>query len=374
MPICLVIATIAAIFSLSAAAEPKEAAGPTAVERTAGGDHFAAGGSLRFSTPVSGDLFAFAGNIDVDSTVGGDAVVAGGNVRIGAPVAQSVYAAGGQVVIITTIGRNARIAGGQVEIDRRAQIAGNMTVAGGHVKLEGRINGEVNAGGGSVVIDGPVGGDVAVTAGSVELGPDARIGGRLRYASRGELNRHAQAQVLGGVERLPFDEGGPRDEPQREVRRSVGWAWILGLLLIAAVLSAALPDPTRRVAETLLNRPLMSLLVGFVALVCLPVAAFVLLLTVIGAPLALLVVLLYLALLLTGYVGTGIAIGHWSLRRFAAARTTQRAATVIAAAAGMLVVALLGKLPWIGGFIVFAALVAGIGALALQFDRRQSST
>ncbi len=364
----------AAAFALTAAAQAQRVQEPTSVAQTVATDHFAAGGSVRIGKPIEGDLFAVGGNVDVDSAVGGDAVVAGGNVRIGAPVAQSVYAAGGQLVINSPIGRNARIAGGQVEIDRRAQVAGNVSVAGGQVRIEGHINGYVRAGGGSVIIDGPVDGDVVSTAGSVELGPNARIGGQLRFASRDDLSQHPGAQVLGGIERLPFAARRPTEKPQpAEIGRSLGWAWTTGLLLIAVVLSVALPEPARRVAETLRARPLMSLLIGFIALVCIPVAALIVLLTVIGVPLALLAAVLYFALLLIGYVGSGIGVGQWALHRFKPARAAQRSWLAAFAAVGMLAIALLGRLPWIGGPIVFVALLAGVGALALQFARHPQS-
>lgn len=77
----------------------------------------------------------------------------------------------------------------------------------GRVTLLGAETGYVHAAGGSVYINGPVGDDVLSHAGSVQLGPGARIAGRLRYASREELKRDLAAQVAGGVERIDFTDG-----------------------------------------------------------------------------------------------------------------------------------------------------------------------
>jgi hypothetical protein len=345
-----------------------------AVHSDFGADRFSAGALVRIDRPVDGDLFAVGGSIDADGAVGGDAVLAGGNVRIGAPVAQSVYAAGGQLVINAPIGRNVRIAGGQVEIGRRGEIAGNLSVAGGEVRIDGRVKGYLRGGGGSVRIDGPVDSDVEVRAGEVELGPNARIAGRLRYASRDEIRSDPAAQVQGGIERLTFAVKPARpDLAARASHAPVGRAWSLGLMLIAAVLSAALPQFYPNVVATMRTRPGLSVLIGFIALVCIPAAALLLLLTVIGVPLALLVVALYFALLLIGYVSAGIGLGDWALQRHGGERAKRTAWRLLAAAGGMLVITLLARLPWVGTPVAVAAMLLGLGALVLQVPRHRSA-
>jgi hypothetical protein len=143
-----------------------------------------------------------------------------------------------------------------------------------------------------------------------------------------------------------------------------------GLVLTAIVLVAALPGFTTRVANTLQTRAAMSLLMGFAALVCIPVAAVVLLVTVIGIPLAVIAVLLYLVLLLAGYTMTGVTVGDWLLQRYRAANAGRVGWRILAAALAVLVIALLGRVPWIGGLVSFVALVAGMGALVMQVRRR----
>jgi len=357
----LQVATIAALMSLSVNAQVV-AATKLPVEQDLSGDHFAAGCPVEIDKLVSGDVFVAGCSIDVDGAVGGDALVAGGKVRLGAPVSQSLYAAGAQVTVNSSVGRNARIAGGQVTLGSRSQVAGNVVVAGGNVRIEGAVKGYVRAAGGRVLINGPVDGDVVATAGTVELGPNARIGGQLRYASGEEIKRDAAAQVQGGVQRM---------QVERSVgRRGGGWVWPIGLMVIAAALVGALPGFYARVAETLSARGWMSLLLGFIALVCIPVAALILMFTLIGVPLALLLIALYLALLLVGYVSTGIGLGAWALARIRSDRTEAKWWRIGFAVLGVLAISLLGRLPYVGGLVVFAGLLIGLGALLLQVRTR----
>ncbi|HEX6705589.1 MAG TPA: polymer-forming cytoskeletal protein [Albitalea sp.] len=334
-----------------------------------GADRFVVGGSVRVFDPVAGDLIAAGGKVDVNAAVNGDAVVGGGDVRIGGAVGQSLYTGGGNVTLDGAVARNVRVAGGRIELGPRAVVSGNLSAAGGRVHLEGTVKGYVQASGGRLLIDGAVDGDVVARSGAVELGPKARIGGKLRYASHRELKRDPAAQVTGGVEVMPM-VGRPGEAPERRtVARTGRWLWTAGLVLTAIVLVAAMPAFTTRVATTLRTRAGTSLLAGLVALVCIPVAAAVLLITVIGIPLALIALLLYLALLLVGYTMTGIAVGDWVLARHAGANVAAMGRRVLAAALAVLVIALLGRVPWVGWLVSFAALIAGVGALVMQARR-----
>jgi cytoskeletal protein CcmA (bactofilin family) len=348
--------------------------GAQGVERQLGADRFVAGGSLSVSKPVAGDLIAAGGNVDVDAAVAGDAIVAGGNLRLGGDVGQSVYAAAGQLRILGKVGRNVRVAGGQIEIGPNAQIAGNLTSGGGQVNLNGGVTGYVQVAGGRVVINGPVGGDVEAASGRLELGPNARIAGSLRYRSADEFKRDPAAQVSGGVERLAMPVGvATRMQRERSaLHGGASVAWTLGMMLLAAVLLAALPGFYEQVAQTLRTRPGISLLAGFALLVCTPVAAVILLVTVIGVPLGLLTIALYLALLPVAYVSAAIALGAWALSRWRADSASRIGWRIGAALLALLLIALLGAIPWLGSLVGFAALLAGLGALLLQLQRQPS--
>jgi len=362
-------AAMSCAIAASAAAQG-DPARPRSVEHELGADHFVAGGSVRITQPVNGDLLAAGGHVDVDAAVNGDAVITGGKARISGDVGQSVYAAAGQIDILGKVGRNVRIAGGEVEIGPKAHVVGNLTLAGGQASVRGSVGGYVQAGAGRVLIDGPVGGDVVVGSGHVELGPNARIAGKLRYRSREALQQDPAAQVAGGIEHVMGRGDVPASEPNaRRFARGARWVWAAGMMLLAVVLLAAFPTFFGRVGTTLQARFGMSLLLGFVWLVCVPVAALILLITIIGAPLGLLAIAIYLALLPVAYASSGIGIADWVLRKYKTQDAARLGWRVGAAAAAVLLLAAVGFVPWIGGLVGFIALLAGLGALALQFKR-----
>ena len=337
------------------------------VTRDLGVDYFAAGENVTVSRPVAGDLVAAGRTVVLDDNVLGDAVVAGGSVRLNGSVSQNAYAAGGQVFVNGIVSRNARIAGGEVDIAPSSRIEGGVSIGAGQARVSGSIAGYLQAAAGNLYINGPISGDVEVSAGQVELGPNTRITGTLRYRSREELRRDPAAQVLGGVERLPAL--GPSAGVGRGLGRALFWVWTLGLMLVVTILLLVLPGFFAGVSETLQSRPGASVLLGLAMLICIPVVSVVLLITLIGIPLGLLSVAAYLVLLMVGYVAAGAALGDWLLKRLQAGSAGEIRWRVGAAIGGIFLMALVGQVPLLGGLTVFAAMLLGVGAMVLQMKR-----
>jgi len=350
---------VAAALPLAARSTPSPAA-----------DHYLAGCPITVTSPIAGDLIAAGCSVDVSAPVEGDAVVAAGNVRLGGAIRQGVYAAGGRVYLDAPVGRNVRIGGGSVELGPAAKIAGNVTLGAGEAVLRGTIAGRLYVGSGRVRIDGTVHGGVEVASGQVELGPNAQVMGGVRYGSPNELVRDPAARVEGTIERIASPAHGWSDAPRARMGRAAGWAWTVGLLVLAAIAASTAPGLVAQAAETVRRRWPVSLLTGFVLLVCVPVAVLIALITVIGIPLGLLTVALYLGAVLFGYVLAGGALGVMLLERLAPGRAGLTAWRVVAAVLGMLLVSLLGRTPWVGALVTLAALLLGIGALVLYLWSR----
>lgn len=332
-----------------------------------GADHFIAGGNITVNKPVAGDLLAAGSEVVLADMVGGDAVLAGGSLRLDGNVSQNVYAAGGRVLVNGHLGRNARLAGGNVEIAPGSQIDGGVSIAASQVRVSGPIQGYLQAAAGTLYIDSPVSGDVDVAARQVELGPNARIGGKLRYRSRAMLKSDSAAQVLGGIEQVAPLESQTAPVGRRLLRLAFGiWIlWILGLMVVITMLIFVVPVFLSGAIDTLESRPGTSALLGFAMLVCVPVASIILLVTLIGAPLGLLFMAVYGILLLVGYLVAGAAVGDWLLKRFRHAGPGAKGSRILAAVIGILVITVVGAIPLLGGLLSFAALLMGIGAVVL---------
>lgn len=355
---------------LALGAQAASAQGESA-EHDSGSSHFVAGCPVSVKNPVAGDLVATGCDVEVLAEIGGDLVALGGGLRLAAPVKGGLYAAGGHVSLEAPVAGNVRIGGGKVYLGPSATVGGNVGIGGGEVEIEGAIAGHLEVGGGTVRIDSAIGGDVEVGAGEVELGPNARIDGKLVYSGDEEIERDPAAQVRGGIERAEHNgHWTVRHQKEREHGYGYpwthGWAWSIGLMLLAALLGAGLPHLGDALATTAHKEWGLALVIGCVMVVCVPVVALIAAVTLIGIPLAVILVALYLLLLLLGYVFAGITLGNVALGRWRADCSADNGWRIGAAALAMLSLSVLGRLPLIGAFITLAAMLTGVGLLILQ--------
>jgi hypothetical protein len=353
------------ILSLLFAAAVTLAQAETAPATADSGDRIVGGGSIRQTKSVGGDLVGIAGEFELAAPVEGKALLAGGNVRVTSRVDRDLFAAAGNVTIAAAVGGHARVAGGNVELTAAGSVERDFSVAGGDVDIRGPVGGNVHLGAGNVLIDSAIGGDVRVASGDLKLGPNARIAGRLIHHGV-NVTRDPAAVVEGGVHQRARHSSRERTVVHRG---GGGWWWTFGFVVLAALIAAAFPREVRRVGGALRASPGVTLFAGFAALICVPFAALILMITIIGLPIALVVMLLYGLLLLVGYAAAGVMLGDAALQRFRAQDAGRIWHRIGAAVAAMLALALVAKVPLLGGFVVLAAMLFGMGAIVMSIVR-----
>jgi len=284
----------------------------------------------------------------------------GGDVEVSEATSGSLNAVGGRISVEAPVAGNLRAAGGHIEVGPAASIEGDTALAGGSIRVKGPVHGDLHAAGGQVTIDAPVTGDAHVAAGSLRLGPGARIGGKLEFRG-GELQQDTAAQVTGGIEHIRRNWHRHESTPAERFTR--GWAWTIGLVVLAALFAGALPGPSQRLALELRERPWLSALLGFLAVTAIPIAALLVMITIIGIPIGLLALAFYAALLVLGYIWLAVVVGGLVLEQFNAQTAALTAWRVGAAMLAMLAIAILVRVPYVGGVLKFAALIVGVGMI-----------
>jgi len=352
--------------------------GDDSVTREFGSDYFGAGGMLNLTEPVEGDALLAGGHVATASEVRGDLVAAGGEVSVGGAIGDDLYAAGGSVQFDAVVNGNARVAGGDISVGPATIVAGGLSLTGGQVEFEGVAQEYLRASGGSVHLDGEVVGDAEVRAKELLIGPNARIGGRLVYHGPSEPTVSEGAVISGGLEYHAEDTGRYFRGVQPAVRdaaTSLGtFLWFVGVFVAGALFVLLLPGFTSESAATIGRKPLPSLGLGLAILLCVPFVALVLLITIIGIPVALLLMSLYLLVLFLGWITAALFVAQRGLAALRPGRPVTRGWQLLALLLGLVVLWLLQQIPLVGGWIGFVALLAGIGALTWRaFNGRQAT-
>lgn len=364
-----------------AASPPSPKAAPAA-SPFASHNVYLAGGQVRPTTSVEGDLMAMGGKVVVDQDVKGDATLAGGSLEVRAPIGDDLRAVGGDVGIASTVGGELFAAGGNVTLSRTARIGAGAQCFGGTVTLDGKIDGPLEVEAQKIVLNGTVTGDADLRAQDIELGPDARIGGTLHYAAAGEMRRAPGAQVTGAVTREDSMVGRRNGTPNRYWHRQLTVnrpPWVasvlpfFGLLAFSAVLMLVFPTFATRASDAVGTSPWLALAVGFGALAGVPAFAGLLFISLLGIPLGIVVLALYPALLLLGYIVGVLFVSQRMLLAMHKAPSTSFAVTMGFLALALVLVLLLGRLPFVGALCMAFITLAGVGASVLALPRRRSA-
>jgi len=243
------------------------------------------------------------------------------------------------------VARSIVVGHGPVTIRRGATVTDDLVVADGPLEIAGTVRGRV------VTL-----GDRAVVTRT------AVIGDGIRWASDKPVVAPG-AQVSGGIEKLDWKGNSNPLIPAA--------AWWLAMSISTLVLGLLLLWLAPRAAET--TAALMrdggwgpALGVGFVVLIGLPLLALLALVTVVGIPFAIGLLLALVPLAAVGYV-----TGAWVLGRRMVGPPPDR--RFLAFLAGWAVLRVAGLVPVLGALVFFVTALFGVGALswALLRARRE---
>lgn len=241
----------------------------------------------------------------------------------------------------------------------RGQTIGEVVVLSGRVQIAGVAQGDVVVVNGSILISGQVSGTVISFDGPVRLAATAQVGGDV--IGRGEVEVAEGAQVVGVIR---TDTAFTFTAPGRVLGRFAGWLAVsVSTLLLGLLLLWLVPRGSERVLAAAREAPWDSAVWGVVVSVLLPVLGVLAVLSLVGLPLG---VVLLLALAFLVFVAATWSI--WILGR----TVIRDGGRVVAFLAGWVIARVIGLIPVVSGATFALAAVFGIGAMTVALWRARS--
>lgn len=365
----VVLATLACALALppSAAAAEIKKGDPNytlAAGQTVNNDLIVFGGTVRIDGDVEGDLITFCHKLEVTGHVKGDVISWSQSTRISGTVDGNVRSATQDLELSGTVNKNATIWAGSLELTRESKINGSLTGAGTSFNLDGRIARDVLTAGNELSINGFVGGDTLARFHRLDLGSNADMQGRVRFTGRQQPTISSGAKLAS-----PVDVTILPDRPNFSTLRYYwhqtllfGAAFAFGLLLLLVM-----PD---FFADVVRSSERYGPAFGFGALVLFatPIIAIIACVTVFGMAIGIAGLLFYVVSLYASQSFIGFWIGDKLL-----GPSTNVGAGIARLALGLLILRVVRAVPYLGGWIAFAVLIWGLGAMALTLYRRIGS-
>ena len=331
------------------------------------GNFIKAGNIIDINGSVNGDVIVAGNSIRISGAVAGDVIAAGNSITITGPVSGSVRVAGSTVQINGRVEHNVWAVGSTVALGSESSVGWDVYTAGGSVEVRGPLGGNLWVGAGTVVVASEIG--KAVTAsvdkeGTVVLYPTAVVKGNLTYraASDQQLVVKEGATVSGETTRQPLPVSG---QNAKHLLGAAYFFWkivgLFGLLVIGLVLLALAPKKLLEINQEMVKRPWPSLGWGAVYFIVTPVVVVLLLVTLIGIPLALIILALYGISLCVSKVLAGFTLGMLLVTQ--TGKAAYKGSLVWPLALGLVAVTLLSMIPFLGWAIKFILVLWALGAL-----------
>ncbi|WP_406657557.1 hypothetical protein V7O62_03095 [Methanolobus sp. ZRKC2] len=320
---------------------------------------------------VEDDLYIAGNNIIISGTVMGDVVAAGGRVEVRGTITEDFTAMAGDVIITGGVGDDIRVASGTLNMEgevrddllsasgeamvtREAIIKGDLSFTSGQMKMLGSVLGDAMGSGGELTIGGQIAGNADMEAGELTILPGTEIGGNLRYIAPERITI-PEGTVAGEVE---FIQGGDRNEDDGIGIFSIIW-WLfkyLVLAIIGLVVLAIWPEKMQLLAERTTSSPGKTFLIGFGLVLGAWILSVLLLLTLIGIPIGVLILLLIAVIFYFARVITGLWIGKYVFSKIGWERKPWLELLL-----GVFILLLLIELPLVGWIVYLVATLIPVG-------------
>lgn len=329
------------------------------------GNFFAAGSIIAIDGTVNGDVFVAGNTIIVSGIVNGDVFAVGSNIDVSGIVTGNVRFIGSSLNVRGQVERNVMAAGSSLMISNGASVGRHLSFSGASLVINGPVGGQLDAAGASVSLNSKVAGNVMLELGSegtVDLGDMAELQQNLTYrAAMGEqLTMSAGASVAGDTIFNEWQQPVEKFESQTVFKKVFAWGKIinfLSLFILGLILIYLMPQPLDKVYSQMKKKFWPSLGRGLVVLIVTPVLAIILLFTVIGIPLALIMLAIYgIALYLTKAV-VALAVGRLLSDSF---KWQLHPAWCLLI--GLIIISALGWIPVIGWLLCFVLMLWALGA------------
>jgi len=340
-----------------------------AKDETVKSDIFVTGARARIDGTVDGDLFFFGQSIDISGHIKGDAIIFAQSVRVNGQIDGNIRSFSNNLTITGTVVKNVLTVNEVVNLDSAGKVGGSFTAFAQSIGIDGRLGRDLLTMAGETIISGTIEGEVRAVGRNMSIGSSAQIAGPIHYEGDNPASVASGAKLATPVEYTKRERRSEYRQGHYYVWRVI---WTAAFVLFGLVLFLLLP---KFAAETVSAGERFGAPVGLGVLVFfgVPIAAVIACVTVVGIPLGVLTLGLWLLALFCAEIVVGTVVGNWIL-----GKPADTWGLIGRMAAGFVIVRIvytpLANLHVIGALVGLGIWMWGIGSIALALYNRLQPT
>lgn len=330
------------------------------------GSQLVVGNNLNINTKIDGDLICAGKDITITGEVTGDVLCAGQNLILNGKVGGNVRVAGQMITVNATVAKNANLFGQILTLSEKSVIMGELFTAGSDTTVNGRVMKSWAGSAENINVNGSVM-DTKFMDKNLTIGKTAVVAGKLTYTSSNDAMIATGSRLLKGSERLVPTEKVTATANQNFWRMPAtaakGFYWgskmtelVFGVLfgLIIVLLFPKWLEKAVGIANKKMGK---SFLFGLIVLAVAPVLLVMMVITLIGIP---------LAMLLGGVLAVWCGLAHVTAASMIGTRLMAKQTLMWRWLVGYIALWVVSLIPVIGWLVAFVAILTGVGAVKMS--------
>lgn len=337
-----------------------------AKNETVDGSLFIAGSNVTIEGTVNGDVFCAGQTVKITGSVNGDVLCAAQSLDVAAVVTGDIRAAGQTIKIDSQIDRSITIFGQIVSLGETTYIGYDATVFSQTLSQAGQIGRDLIGSFVNLNVGGSITGSAQVEAENITVHEGATVG-TIEYVSAKDATIEQGANVGHAQRTEPSATAATSVEPTNPVIATLSGSlyWLISMLIVGVAIMVIKPSLLPASAQAITNKVWPSIGWGALVLFIAPGAALVLLLTVVGIPLSIAVLLGWLLLLIISQPIAAHCFGVWLMQKMKM-KVSEGWTNFVALLLGLVALGLLMLIPFVGWLVGLVAIIVGVGGVVLQ--------
>jgi hypothetical protein len=315
---------------------------------------FAGGNNINIAGTVNGDVYCAGRTVTISGTVNGDVICAGQTMVVNGKIDGNARLVGSSITLSNSISGSATIGGQTVLLDKNAKVGRDLLGGATTLTIDGNVGRDMLAGSANIIINGNIGRNVKSETRDLTIGSTGYVGGNVDYTSKNDLTITSGGTVLGSTTKTL-----PKENTTAKVYAPMAFTFgffvfgFIAMLVTALILVALFPRIFAEATATAMKKPGTTILTGLVAAIVIPILVFMLFISIIGIPLAIMTLLAWIILMMISGPFVAYLLGKLLLKN------AKQPVGIMALGASVLIISYF--IPIIGFFTMVAAYLFGLG-------------
>ncbi len=248
---------------------------------------------------INGDLYCLGNTVIVDAVVNGDVLCTGSSVTIKGTVEGSARIMAQDITITGDIGSNATLVGSNVTIAKTATVGNDVSIVAQSVVIDGEVGRDVTTRSDTVTLSGRIGRSVESYHHTMNVTSTAIVG-NIAYSSPNDivLEDGAQYGQISQIETSAPSYMSSFASGTVFLAAFLYIAWFISLIITALGIAFLFPKSLEDSTMYAKKEPIITGLAGLLAIIVTPMVLVLLMISIVGIPLAVIIGLLFGAIVL----------------------------------------------------------------------------